>query len=100
MPFPTKDGKPPPPRRPAGKTKRRKYVVWYCNKYKESADESNWHVGLFPATSVNGAHNAVVRDLKAKGWEGKKSEVLLMEVHILPLRMTLEQYLGGDEEEE
>ncbi len=94
MPFPAKGTGPATPRKPAGKSKTRKYVVWYCNKYKDSANEENWLVGEFRGTSINGAHNAVVRSLREKRPEIKKSEVLLMEVHILPPRTTLEQYLA------
>lgn len=92
MPFPAKD--PNKPRPVWGKTKSRKYVIWYCSRKKDSADPDNWNVGEFRGVSVGGAHNAVVRSLRPNFPDVKKSDVLIMEAHALPPRTTLEAYLA------
>lgn len=101
MPFPARD--PNKPRPVWGKTKSRKYVIWYCSRKKDSADEGNWLVGEFRGVSVAGAHNAVVRSLREKLPDIRKSDVLILEAHVLPPRVSMDKYLadlygGGDEE--
>jgi len=103
MPFPAKD--PSKPRPVWGKTKSRKYAVWYCSRKKDSANPENWVVGEFRGISAGGVHNAVVRHLRGTldRPELKKSDVLIMEAHVLPLRTSLDQYLvdiGAVEPEE
>ena len=98
MPFPARD--PNKPRPVWGKTKSRKYAIWYCNRKKDSADPDNWVVGEFRGVSVAGAHNAVVRSLREKLPEIRKTDVLIIEAHLLPPRTSLDQYLAmleGDE---
>jgi hypothetical protein len=98
MPFPPKD--PNKPRVVWGPNKTRKYAVWYASRKKGGKDDATWNVGEFKGTSLAGVHNAVVRHLRAEleRPELKKSDVLIMEAHVLPPRTSLEKYLGYEEE--
>lgn len=106
MPFPVKDPSAPPKPRPVwGKTKSRKYAVWYINRKKDSTDPGDWVVGEFRGASLGAVHNAVVRHLRTslERPEIRKSDVLILEAHVLPLRTSLDKYLTdlyGDAEEE
>lgn len=95
MPFPAKDpNAPPKPRPERGPNKSRKYCVWYTSAKKGSRDEG-WSIGEFKGAHLKGVHNAVVRHLRAEleRPELKASDVLLIEAHLMPPRVTLQQYL-------
>lgn len=101
MPFPPRDPKAPPrPKAAWGPNKSRKYVVWYTSRKTGGADDGAWQVGEFRGQHIKSVHNAVVRHLRAEldKPELKTSDVLIMEAHILPLRTSLDEYLGTEEE--
>lgn len=96
MPFPPRDPNAPPPvRKQWGPNKSRKYAVWYVSREKGGLDESLWKVGEFRAQHAKGLHNAIARKLRVDldRPELKGSDILIMEAHLLPPRMSLEKYL-------